>query len=483
MTEAGTNIGPGGSAPLPRSPQPERQAYRGPEARLERLHAYFLEGCTDEIRPVLESVLADARRVHAGYADDEVGDGLASVWYAATAIVELGAALELDEADVRGAGAAIAEACALPLASARYVLFREVVRHPRLLELPPLMAVELQLGLLLGLDVLSDVTLWVRTPGGLDCIVTLGDDGRPSRRTRAEAKATLRQRSRLSLLGGSQLRSATVLRFGEAYAAIVGRVGSVEQSIADAYLQESAASLSHVIEREHLLDYSASRERTLIASAERRLMRLGFDLHDGPIQDVLALAADVQLLQRQVHPFILDDYREQTHGRFDDLSSRLVELDRQLREIAHSLETKSVISRPLGEILHREVDNFAERTGIAGRTRDPRRSRLALLGTANYVFRAIQEALANVREHASATTVSVRVRARRSAIELQIVDDGMGFEVERALAKAAQRGRLGLVGIGERVRMVGGTFELESQPGGPTSLKLTLPRWEPLNPG
>ena len=95
--------------------------------RLERLHAYFLEGCTDEIRPVLESVLADARRVHAGYADDEVGDGLASVWYAATAIVELGAALELDEADVRGAGAAIAEACALPLSAARYVLFREVV--------------------------------------------------------------------------------------------------------------------------------------------------------------------------------------------------------------------------------------------------------------------------------------------------------------------------------------------------------------------
>ena len=58
----------------------------------------------------------------------------------------------------------------------------------------------------------------------------------------------------------------------------------------------------------------------------------------------------------------------------------------------------------------------------------------------------------------------------------------MGFEVERALARAAERGRLGLVGIGERVRMVGGTFELESAPGGPTTLKLTLPRWEPLTP-
>jgi signal transduction histidine kinase len=483
MTEAGTQIGSEGTTPVPRSLQPERVVYRGPEERLERLHAYFLEGCTDEIRPVLESALADARLVHAGYADDEVGDGLASVWYAATAILELGAALELDEADVRGAGAAIAEACALPLPAARYVLFREVVGHPRLLELPPLMAIELQLGLLLGLDVLSDVSLWIRTAGGLDCILALGAEGRPSRRARAEAKATLRQRSRLSLLGGSQLRSQTVLRFGQAYAAIVGRVGPAEQGVADAYLLQAAAALSPIIEREHLLGYSASREQTLTSSAERRLMRLGFDLHDGPIQDVLALAADVQLLQRQVYPFVLEEYREQAHGRFDDLSSRLVELDRQLREIAHSLETKSVISRPLGEVLHREVDNFSERTGIATDLEirgDPDSLSSAQRIT---VFRAIQEALANVREHAGATSVTVRVRARRSAIELQIVDDGMGFEVERALAKAAQRGRLGLVGIGERVRMVGGSFELDSRPGGPTTLKITLPRWEPLNPG
>jgi signal transduction histidine kinase len=483
MTDAGSHIGSGASAPLPRHLPADRTVHRGAEPRLERLHAYFLEGCTDEIRPVLESVLADARRVHAGYADDEVGDGLASVWYAATAIVELGAALELDEADVRGAGAVIAEACALPLPAARYVLFREVVGNPRLLELPPLLTIELQLSLLIGLDVLTDVSLWTRGAGGLDCIIALGAEaGRPSRRVRAEAKATLRQRSRLSLLGGSQLRSATVLRFGESYAAVVGRVGGVEQRVAEAYLAEAAAALSPVIEREHLLEHSANRERTLIASAERRLMRLGFDLHDGPIQDVLALAADVQLLQQQVYPFILEDYREQAHGRFDDLSARLVELDRQLREIAHSLETKSVISRPLGEILHREVDNFAERTGIRAELEirgDPDSLSSAQRIT---VFRAIQEALANVREHASATSVTVRVRARRSAIELQIVDDGMGFEVERALAKAAQRGRLGLVGIGERVRMVGGTFELESQPGGPTSLKLTLPRWEPLNP-
>jgi signal transduction histidine kinase len=483
--DARSQIEAGGPILVPRSGaahQPSRTGQYGVDERLDRLHSYFLEGCPDELRPVLESILVDARSVRNGYGDEDVGDGLASVWYAAAAIVELGAALELDEADVRGAAAAVAEACALPLSAARYALFSATVGNPRLLELPPVVAVEIQLGLLIGFDVLENVSLWAPGRNGLECIAALGTDGRPSRRVRAEAKATLRGRSRLSLLGGSQLRSTPVLRFGAPYAAVVGQLAGAKPDVADAYLSEAAAALGPVIEREQLLEHSAARERALVASAERRLMRLGFDLHDGPIQDVLALAADVRLLQQQVYPFVLDDYREQASGRFDDLTARLVELDRQLREVAHSLETKSVISRPLGEILHREVDGFAERSGIRAELEirgDPDSLSSAQRIT---VFRAIQEALANVREHAGATSVSVRVRARRSAIELQIVDDGMGFEVERALAQAAERGRLGLVGIGERVRMVGGTFELESVPGGPTTLKLTLPRWEPLTP-
>src|SRR5207244_12462523 len=166
--------------------------------------------------------------------------------------------------------------------------------------------------------------------------------------------------------------------------------------------------------------------------------------------------------------------------RLRGLPAPPVPLDRHLREVAHSLETKSVLSRPLGEILHREVDNFSDRTGIEGTLEirgDPDSLSSAQRIT---VFRAIHEALANVREHSGAVSVEVRLRARRSAIEVQVTDDGAGFEVERALAKAAQRGRLGLVGIAERVRMLGGTFEVESRPGGPSTLKFTLPRWEPL---
>src|SRR5918997_2242968 len=209
--EAGTRLGWSDPLALTRGLQPAASPDTEHDERLDRLHAYFLEGCAENVRPALERVLVDARRVREGYGDADVGDGLASVWYAAAAVIELGAALELDEDDLRGAAAAVAEACALPLSAARYVLFSEAVASPRGLELPPLLIAEIQLKLLLGFDVFTDVSLWTRTPSGLECILSLGTGGRPSRRVRAEAKAAMRERAALSLLGSSQLRSTAVV--------------------------------------------------------------------------------------------------------------------------------------------------------------------------------------------------------------------------------------------------------------------------------
>ena len=220
-----------------------------------------------------------------------------------------------------------------------------------------------------------------------------------------------------------------------------------------------------------------------MSSAEKRLMRLGFDLHDGPIQDVLALGADVRHLRDQIDPFVMETHRELAYGRFEDLLSRLEELDRQLREYAHSLESKSIVSRPLGEILHREVDAFGERTGIEAVARGARRP-----GDVDAVAadRVVPGDPGDARERPRALGRVPR-RGAGSArgantVEARIVDDGTGFEVGRALSRAAQRGRLGLVGIGERVRMLGGTFEIDSKPGGPTTLTISLPRWEPFVP-
>ena len=450
----------------------------GGAARLESAHQRLLLDAEPRVHPFLKASHRTALAAFDGAGRTDAADRLAVGLYVAGVVVSLAAEGELDATDARIAVDTLAEARGEPLEAARFDLHRSACSSPLLLELPPLVACEIQLRLLVQLGVASEASLWRTVEGNVELMLALGGPGAESRRARASAKAALRRGSTLSLLGARTLRSALVRRFTAPCAAVVARV-SEPVARADAYLAVTASALSAIVERELLLERSAERERLLVQAGEQRLMRIGFDLHDGPIQDVLALGAEVALLRDQIYPFILDTHRERAAGRFDDVLARVTELDRHLRELSRSLESRSIVTRPLGEILHREVDAFAERTGIEARLEirgDPESitsaQRIA-------VYRAIQESLSNVREHSGATTVEIRIRMRRSSIEVRVTDDGHGFEVGRALARAAQRGRLGIVGIGERVRMLGGTFEIDSAPGGPTMLTFALPRVSP----
>jgi signal transduction histidine kinase len=84
------------------------------------------------------------------------------------------------------------------------------------------------------------------------------------------------------------------------------------------------------------------------------------------------------------------------------------------------------------------------------------------------IYRIVQEALNNSARHAQASTVQVAVRAEPGKILLTVQDDGSGFDAHRV------RG-LGLLGMEERVRHLGGLFEIDSQPGRGTSLRVELP--------
>jgi two-component system sensor histidine kinase DegS len=246
------------------------------------------------------------------------------------------------------------------------------------------------------------------------------------------------------------------------------------------FLEEAAALLAPVLERNMLLERNATRERALVDSGERRLLRLGYDLHDGPIQDLVALATDVRLAGSQVAEHVDGPARAVVSGRLDDLSAQIVELDRTLRELAQSLEPTSILECSLADVLRREVDSFEARTHT--------RATLDLAGDLDSLtpsqrialYRIVQESLANVREHSGANEVQVQVHGSERGTAAQIVDDGRGFEVAKTLIRAAKRGRLGLVGMGERVRLLGGSFDVQSSPGGPTTISLVLPRWQPV---
>jgi signal transduction histidine kinase len=75
--------------------------------------------------------------------------------------------------------------------------------------------------------------------------------------------------------------------------------------------------------------------------------------------------------------------------------------------------------------------------------------------------------------------VTVTVGAGPEELRAEVTDDGHGFEVEPTLVQAARGGRLGLVGMSERVRLLEGRLDVESRPGGPTRIAATIPRWRP----
>jgi signal transduction histidine kinase len=95
------------------------------------------------------------------------------------------------------------------------------------------------------------------------------------------------------------------------------------------------------------------------------------------------------------------------------------------------------------------------------------------------VLRVVQEALANVREHSAAGVVEINVNEEENHVRVTVVDDGRGFHPQAALRQAERQGRLGVVGMAERVRLLGGSFNLDSAPGGPTTVTALVPRWRP----
>ena len=91
------------------------------------------------------------------------------------------------------------------------------------------------------------------------------------------------------------------------------------------------------------------------------------------------------------------------------------------------------------------------------------------------LFRVAQEALTNVARHAHARSATVRIRKIPGAVCLEVRDDGKSFPAERLLT-AKHGGRLGLLGMRERVEMVGGRFAIESLPGKGTSVRVEIPQ-------
>jgi two-component system sensor histidine kinase UhpB len=151
----------------------------------------------------------------------------------------------------------------------------------------------------------------------------------------------------------------------------------------------------------------------------------------------------------------------------------------QVRSLALELRPMLLETAGLGGTLRWLADQYQQRTGIitqvAGHVPDVSGE------VAIACFRIVQEALTNVVRHARARHVWIELSQSEGLLELVGRDDGEGFDVPKTLERAASSGNLGLIGMRERVEILGGQLEINSQSGQGTRIRVRLPLSEPAD--
>ena len=199
---------------------------------------------------------------------------------------------------------------------------------------------------------------------------------------------------------------------------------------------------------------------------ERR--RLARDLHDEVNQALTAILLRLEALAQDTPPERAPEVVE-LKRLVNQAMEELLTLARQLRPSA--LDDHGLVPAVEGQL-----KRFSARTGIEVRLRTEGEPNELPEVMQTAIYRVAQEALANVARHAGATVVEVDLESGDGQAELRVRDDGAGFD-PGAIPRAGSEGPgagLGLGGMAERARLVGGELDVRSAPGGGTTVTLRV---------
>jgi signal transduction histidine kinase len=367
----------------------------------------------------------------------------------------------------------------LPQPAVQAMVGHIALRETRTIAQPPLEAIQTQLGIAASLASLREASCWLAgANGGLSCAAQAR--GRPSAGVARVARRAFATAAQTPVGARRELVAVPLAREAAPFGALAARTVRGGAGAATMTLRAAVPLIGQVLQRKALVEAAEARGANVASAAERALVRFGFDVHDGPAQGIAALQAEIRELEAQVtEVFARDPRAALLLGRLQDLEAHSASVARQIRSVANSARPAAAPEQPVAEVLRRELRELRGATGIeacldlSGPVDETTPSqRIALL-------RGVQEALRNVREHSLASHVGLRVAACENWIEAEVSDDGRGFDPERARSRASRAGRMGLAGIVERARLLGGHCEIRSSPGGPTAVRMTLPRWKP----
>jgi signal transduction histidine kinase len=235
------------------------------------------------------------------------------------------------------------------------------------------------------------------------------------------------------------------------------RFADTDTRLAETFAPRAAVAvdLSERIARDSL--------RRVVETQELERRRLARELHDETGQALTSILLGLKSLEERTED-------ASARASIEELRGLVVSTLQDVRRLAVELRPSALDDFGLVAALERLADSFAEQTGISvdfqaalADERLPDESETAL-------YRIVQESLTNVVKHARARRVSILLTRRDGSVKAVVEDDGQGFD-----PAAAGDGGFGLVGMRERLALLGGRLEIESAPEAGTTVAAEVP--------
>jgi signal transduction histidine kinase len=209
----------------------------------------------------------------------------------------------------------------------------------------------------------------------------------------------------------------------------------------------------------------------LTQAQEEERRRLARDLHDETVQSLLAMTRRLELYQTT------GDLPERLRQQMTELQTMVAETLQGLRHISQDLRPLALDDLGLIPALRTLVRAAHSGAGAVPQAEFHVSGQPAPLTPEQELamYRITQEALTNIRKHARATGARVNLTFETAAAWLEVVDDGIGFDVPASLVSLTQNNHFGLMGMQERAWAAGGTLSVQSTPGKGARLRVTVP--------
>lgn len=236
-------------------------------------------------------------------------------------------------------------------------------------------------------------------------------------------------------------------------------------------LQTAMTDLSQLYEELQARE-SVRREllHQVVTAQEHERQRIARELHDTTGQTLTALGLGFAAASESVrtNPELasrqLNELKKMTMQSLDDL-----------RDLIGNLRPSLLDDLGLVPALQGQLREFTNRTTIPAELNLKGQRRRVQPEVETIVFRIAQEALTNIVRHAAAHHVIIELDFQPDALLLTVQDDGRGFEPVKVMAPQGRRRSWGLLGMQERVSLVGGQYEIQSCPGAGTTIRVTIP--------